>query len=109
MVGFLFNQEQSGFLDYAVAASKRSVELASLQYSEGLVDYQRVLDTQRALTNDQDRLAELRGSVALNLVALYKALGGGWQLDKDETFIPEEMKQEMEERTHWGQMLRSGE
>jgi hypothetical protein len=50
-----------------------------LQYQQGFTDYQRVLDTQRALVLQQDNLAESRGKVALNLIAVYKALGGGWQ------------------------------
>lgn len=105
MVGFLRDQEQVGFLDTAVTASLRSVEIAMLQYSEGLTDYQRVLDSQRALTGDQDRLADVRGSVALNLVAMYKALGGGWKTAGDKEFVPDSVRHEMSERTNWGQLL----
>jgi NodT family efflux transporter outer membrane factor (OMF) lipoprotein len=105
MVGFLRDQEQVGFLNAAVAASRRSVELATLQYREGLTDYQRVLDSQRGLTSDRDRLADVRGSIALNLVAMYKALGGGWQVRQPGDFIPASMQKEMTERTNWGGLL----
>lgn len=105
MVGFLRDQEQVGYLETAVTASRRSVDLAMLQYGEGLADYQRVLDSQRGLTGDQDRLAEVQGSVALNLVAMYKALGGGWQVDSQEGFVPAGIRAEMVERTDWGGLL----
>jgi NodT family efflux transporter outer membrane factor (OMF) lipoprotein len=105
IIGFLHDQVQVMFLDIAVAASKRSVELAMLQYREGLADYQRVLESQRGLTGDQDRLADVRGSVALNLVAMYKALGGGWKSAGQDGFIPEEMRKRMSDRTNWGQLL----
>jgi outer membrane protein TolC len=38
-----------------------------------------VLDTQRALYAAQDQLVQSQQAVAANLIALYKALGGGWE------------------------------
>ncbi len=105
MVGFLRSQEETGFLLDSVAASKRSVDLSLIQYREGLVDYQRVLDTQRFLSQQQDKLTETRGSVNLNLVALYKALGGGWEIRVGKDFVPDETKDEMRKRTNWGGLL----
>jgi NodT family efflux transporter outer membrane factor (OMF) lipoprotein len=72
----------------AVAASQRSVELVRTQYLAGLTNFQNVLDSQRSLTDQQDRLAESEGLVINNLIALYQALGGGWQVDpeNEETF-----------------------
>jgi len=105
LVGFLEAQVQSQYLSDAVTASRRSADLSSLQYSEGLTDYQRVLDAQRGLTIDQDALAVTRGSIANNLVNMYKALGGGWQVDADHEIVSTEMKQEMSERTDWGDLL----
>ena len=63
MVGFLQSQNAVVFLADAVKAAKRSVELSLIQYREGLVDYQRVLDTQRDLTAQQDNLVFTAGSV----------------------------------------------
>ncbi|MDH3997764.1 MAG: efflux transporter outer membrane subunit [Desulfuromonadales bacterium] len=105
LVGFLENQAQASYLSDAVTASRRSVDLSSLQYGEGLTDYQRVLDAQRGLTVDQDTLAVVKGSVANNLVNMYKALGGGWQARTDQEIIPATIKQEMLERTDWGNLL----
>jgi NodT family efflux transporter outer membrane factor (OMF) lipoprotein len=93
------------FLADAVKAAKRSVELSLIQYREGLVDYQRVLDTQRDLTTQQDNLVFTAGSVGQNLIAMYRALGGGWEIRGSNDFIPASIKEDMENRTNWGDIL----
>jgi NodT family efflux transporter outer membrane factor (OMF) lipoprotein len=105
MAGFLSSQEQVTYLADSVKASKRSVDLSLIQYREGVADYQRVLDTQRFLTQEQDLLTSVNGEVALNLIAMYKALGGGWQIRKGKDFVNEETKKEMRQRTNWGELL----
>ena len=81
-----------------------------LQYREGLIDYQRVLDSIRALTQKQDQYAQDRGEIAINTIVLYKAFGGGWELETTrEEMLPEPMKQEMEQRSDWDGMLVSEE
>ncbi len=105
LVGFLRTQEEAGFLLGSVQASQRSVDLSLLQYKEGLVDYQRVLDTQRFLTDQQDIWTATRGDVILNLVAMYKALGGGWQIREGQKFVAEKNIEAMQQRTNWGDLL----
>ncbi len=105
IVSFLQNQNAVVFLADAVKASKRSVDLSTIQYREGLVDYQRVIDTQRDLTAQQDNLVATTGDVDLGLVSIYRALGGGWQLRADKDFVPESIKEEMAKRTNWGDLL----
>jgi len=105
MISFLQSQIAVVFLADAVKASKRSVDLSMIQYREGLVDYQRVLDTQRFLTEQQDDLVFTAGSVGLNLVAMYKALGGGWEIRAGQDFVPASLIEEMETRTNWGDLL----
>ena len=109
MVGFLKSQDAVFFLADAVKASKRSVDLSLIQYREGLVDYQRVLDTQRDLTTQQDNLVSTAGSVGQNLIAMYRALGGGWQIREGKDFVPEDIREEMIERTNWGGMMAADE
>lgn len=92
-------------LRQSVADAERSVELALVQYRAGLVIYQPVLDTQRFLVQQQDRLTETRGSVAINLIAGYKALGGGWQIRQGRPVLPAEVEDEMRTRTNWGSLL----
>jgi len=105
MISFLRTQDSVGFLADAVKASKRSVDLSMIQYREGLTDYQRVLDTQRFLSEQQDQLVFTAGSVDLSLVGIYKALGGGWQLRSGNEFVTQDIIKEMEERTNWGNLL----
>jgi NodT family efflux transporter outer membrane factor (OMF) lipoprotein len=105
LVGFLRKQQEAAFLLGSVTASQRSVDLSMLQYKEGLVDYQRVLDTQRFLTDQQDAWTATRGDVVLNLVAMYKALGGGWQIREGQEFVSKEYTEEMENRTDWGNLI----
>jgi NodT family efflux transporter outer membrane factor (OMF) lipoprotein len=105
LVGFLRKQEEAGFLHGCVTASQRSVDLSMLQYREGLVDYQRVLDSQRFLTDQQDLWTATRGDVILNLIAMYKAMGGGWQIREGQAFVSKDNMDEMQQRTNWGDLL----
>jgi len=105
LTGFLKAQEATGFRQNSVSAAQRSVEIALTQYLEGAVDYQRVLDTQRALLQAQNNLAQQRSSIATNLIALYKALGGGWELRQGQPRVAESTKAEMRKRTDWGRLL----
>jgi NodT family efflux transporter outer membrane factor (OMF) lipoprotein len=103
--GFLNSEEATGSEQAAVKAAQRSVELAVLEYQEGVVDYQRVLDAQRSLLREEQSLTQTRSAVATNLIALYKALGGGWELGQSQPIVPEATQHEMRERTNWGDML----
>lgn len=62
----------------AVDASQRTVELVKTQYMSGLTDFLNLLDAQRTLASQQDSYAESEGQVVQNLIALNRALGGGW-------------------------------
>ncbi|MAR11233.1 MAG: transporter [Blastopirellula sp.] len=77
---FLKSQEALVEAEAAVAASKRSVELALIQYKNGATDFNRVFNLQLALVQDQNTLATSQGEIPSSLIALYKALGGGWQI-----------------------------
>jgi NodT family efflux transporter outer membrane factor (OMF) lipoprotein len=105
LTGFLNSQEAMMYEQRSVDASKRSEALAKVQYQEGAVDYQRVLDAQRFLLQEENKLAQTRSSVAINLIALYKALGGGWEVREGRQVVPEGTQEEMKERTNWGRML----
>jgi len=105
MVAYTRAKEEEQFLKQSVNAAKRSVTISSIQYKEGLVDYQRVLDSQGFLVTQSDRLTEVSGQVGTNLVATYKALGGGWQIRDGEEMISVENRDAMIERTNWGGLL----
>lgn len=105
IAAFLGSRREVSVLDTGAEASNRAVELANLQYREGAVDYIRVLNAQQDLFIAQERQVTARGSVAFNLVALYRALGGGWEMRAGNDFVPEEIKGRMRERTNWGDLL----
>jgi outer membrane protein TolC len=105
LVGFLRSQEQVGYLERAVIASQRSVELSLDQYEAGQVDYQRVLNSQMSLLSQQDGLANARGRIATSLVSTYRALGGGWQLHEGDNVVHPSTLETMRERTNWGDLL----
>jgi NodT family efflux transporter outer membrane factor (OMF) lipoprotein len=102
ITGFLHQQEAAVFEQNAVAAAEDAVKLALVQYREGSADYTRVLDTQRALLQSQNDLARVRSSVVTNLVALYKALGGGWESRAGQPVVTDATRVEMQKRTNWG-------
>ncbi len=62
----------------AVAADQKAVKLATLLYTQGETDFLNVLTAQRALFATEDALTQSAGTLSINLAALYKALGGGW-------------------------------
>jgi multidrug efflux system outer membrane protein len=72
-------QEHRKALADAVAANRKAVDLATKLYVEGQTDFLNVLDAQRSLYATEDSLVQSTGTVSTNLVALYKALGGGWE------------------------------
>jgi NodT family efflux transporter outer membrane factor (OMF) lipoprotein len=109
IAAYLGAQRQVTFLTGSVGSAARAVELAEFQYREGAVDYTRVLNTQQFLVTEQDRLVATQGSVILNLVAMYKALGGGWELRVGKDLVPQETRQQMIERTSWGDMTTTQE
>jgi len=105
LVGFVRVGEQAGYLAGGVSASKRSVELSMVQYADGVIDYNRVITVQNSLVTQQDSWVTAKGKDILYLIALYKALGGGWQIRQSKDFVPEETVNTMRARTDWGTML----
>jgi multidrug efflux system outer membrane protein len=78
LVNYSQEQERRDRLNQAVRHSQLSVDLALEQYRAGLVDFLSVLEAQRELFANEDQLVQSQTGVTTNLVALYRALGGGW-------------------------------
>jgi outer membrane protein, multidrug efflux system len=79
LVAYSKEQATRQSLTDAVAAAARADEISRELYARGLVDFLNVLINDRALYNLQDQLAVSTQKVSTDLVALYKALGGGWE------------------------------
>ncbi len=105
LVAFLQAQEAVDYLTKAVAASRRSADLAMVQYRAGQTDYTTVLTAEQALLRQQEQLAVARGDIPQGLVSVYRALGGGWQIREGKPLVPADIKAEMAKRTDWGKLL----
>ena len=78
LVAYADEQVRRRHLADAEESARQAVEIVQRTYTAGLVDFQRVLDSQRALLSFQQQLAQSDGAVTSHLIRLYKALGGGW-------------------------------
>jgi NodT family efflux transporter outer membrane factor (OMF) lipoprotein len=107
LTGFLRSQIREKYLTDAEKASLRATDLSLLHYKEGLSDYTRVLSSQQVLVEQQDNLVKTHGDVARYLIAVYKALGGGWQIKAGEELVPATTIETMKKRTDWGTLLDS--
>ena len=95
--------ERDAILHDSAQAARRSLTLANALYREGYSDFQRVLDAQRALATQQDTYVVNRGNAVSDLIALYKALGGGWY--SGEPLLDPATRDQMQQRTDWGDLL----
>ncbi len=79
-------------LSQSVQANQQALELSTQLYQSGLADFLHVLDSERSLYAAQDALVQSDQTVSLNLVQLYKALGGGWQNQTNSTISIEDAR-----------------
>jgi len=105
LAAFLRTQEQVQSLTESANAAQNSLNLAVIQYREGITDFTTVLTAQQSLLSVQDRLASARGNIASSLVGVYQALGGGWEIREGQDFVPAATRATMGRRTNWGGLL----
>ena len=79
LIAFSKEQQHRKILTEAVIANRKAVDLSLLLYSEGMSDFLNVLIAQRSLYSSEDALVQSERSIATDLIALFKALGGGWE------------------------------
>lgn len=89
MVRYSREQVRMISLAEAVDANLRAVDLSNQLYTRGLTAFLNVIEAQRDLFVTQDQLVQSEGAVTSNLIALYKALGGGWEYGEPETTTSE--------------------
>ena len=80
LVNFLKAQERLQDLNNLVATVKKAVDIGQAQYKVGATDFNRVSNLQLALVQAQNSAAITEGEVAQSLIAIYRAIGGGWQI-----------------------------
>src|SRR5262249_32829412 len=64
----------------SVTAARDATQLGSQQYRAGTIDFNRVFNLETTQVQQQDQRAVAAGNIALNLINVYRALGGGWEL-----------------------------
>ena len=96
---------QDELLAITVDSARRSSDVAQLRFNEGFADYQRVLDAQQSLFTQQARYVANYSSIASSFIALYLALGGGWELRDAADMIDAQTLEMMQERTNWGDLI----
>ncbi len=79
LVGFNLQRERVQKLLEQVKQSRRAADLAQIRYDEGAVDYLTLLDAQRTQLFAEQALAEAEAGINIRAVAVYKAIGGGWE------------------------------
>lgn len=84
LTAYKAEQTRRDELTGAVAEDRRALALAQSRYAQGVADFLTVLVAEQSLLGAQQQLAQSTTLVSLNLVALYKALGGGWEADMPE-------------------------
>ncbi len=94
------------YLTQANTSATKSLELAIVRYKEGETDFTPVLNAEQQLLSVQTSLVNAQGNIPQSLIALYRALGGGWQIRSTNDVIPQKIKEEMAARTNWGTLLK---
>jgi multidrug efflux system outer membrane protein len=80
LIAYGREKERQKRLMAAVEASRQATKLANELYTRGLSDFLSVLDAQRQQLTAEDGLVDSDTLVITDLIALYKALGGGWEV-----------------------------
>jgi NodT family efflux transporter outer membrane factor (OMF) lipoprotein len=80
LVAHRTEQQRRARLAKQVEHLRQALSLARTRYNDGVADFTTVLDTQRTLLQAEQQYAQSTTDISINLVQLYKALGGGWEM-----------------------------
>lgn len=94
------------FLTQANTSAIKSLKLALIRYREGETDFTPVLNAEQQQLSVQTSLVNAQGDIPQALVALYRALGGGWEIRGGDDVVSQQIKTEMAARTNWGMLLK---
>ena len=79
LIAFAKEQQHRKSLNEAVVANRKAVDLSLLLYTEGQIPFLNVLVAQESLYASENALVQSETNIVTDLIALYKALGGGWE------------------------------
>lgn len=90
IVSYLQGQRKVEYLGDAVTANKKALKIAIDQYRAGDINYNQIFTLESFLVEEEDALASAQGGVAHSLIAIYKALGGGWNVEPKSVSVESE-------------------
>jgi NodT family efflux transporter outer membrane factor (OMF) lipoprotein len=102
---FIQSRSQAEYLRRSADAALGSLNVATTQYDSGMTDFTTVLTAEQNLFQVQSNLAVASANVSLGATAIYRALGGGWQIREDSEFVTAATRDQMRARTNWGNLL----
>jgi NodT family efflux transporter outer membrane factor (OMF) lipoprotein len=105
LVTYLQSRNQVEFLRRSVEAANGALRIAMEQYEQGATSFTTVLTAEQNLLQAQNSLAGASANVPLGLTAVFRALGGGWQIREDSNFVTPTTVDQMRARTDWGNLL----
>jgi NodT family efflux transporter outer membrane factor (OMF) lipoprotein len=105
IIEFVDSRLAVDFLQKSEIAAEGALNIAMIQYNQGILDFTTVLTAEQNLFTAQNSLAVETGDVPQGLIAAYRALGGGWQIREGNDFVPRGVRATMANRTNWGTLL----
>lgn len=78
--GFLLSQEQADHLAKSAIAAAKATDIEEKLFTDIKADVNRLFTLENTLLQVQDQLAVAQGNIALNLIGVYRAIGGGWEI-----------------------------
>ena len=97
--------EPGEFLRRSVQAANGAIRIAPEQYEQGGMSFTTVLTAEQNLLQAENSLAVASANVPLGLAAVFRTLGGGWQIRVDGNFVTAATVDQMRARTDWGNLL----
>jgi hypothetical protein len=77
------------------------LKIGTEQYEQGATDFTTILTAEQNLFQAESNVATASANVALGATAIYRALGGGWQIREDSYFVTAATRDQMRARTNW--------
>lgn len=108
ITGYIEAKNAENYLRQANASATKALQLTIIRYKEGETDFTPVLNAEQQQLQVQTSLVNAQGDIPQALVALYRALGGGWQIRNGNDVVPDGIKEQMAARTNWGSLLKPG-
>ncbi|ARN83650.1 transporter [Methylocystis bryophila] len=105
---FLLSRSQAAFLRRSVTEARGALKISLLEYQQGTRDFTTVLTSEENLYSAQNSFAVASGNVSTGLVAVFRGLGGGWQIREGQGFVDPATALDMRARTNWGELLSPG-